>query len=103
VAVLATRTAEHSSNSLLEYMACGRPIVATHVGGNPELITEGTGVLVPPNDPAVLAAAIEALLQVPERQASLGRCARRRVEEVFELSVTAQRFSSLWCTIAAHA
>jgi glycosyltransferase involved in cell wall biosynthesis len=103
VAVLATRTAEHSSNSLLEYMACSRAVVATNVGGNPELITPGTGLLVPPDDAAALAQAIGELLDNPERQASLGRCGRSRVEGAFALSVTAERFAGLWQTIAAHA
>jgi glycosyltransferase involved in cell wall biosynthesis len=66
VAVLSSRS-EGLSNSVLEYMAAGRPVVATAVGGNPRLIEDGvTGLLVPPEDPAALAHAVARLLREPE-------------------------------------
>ena len=61
VAVLCSRS-EGLPNAVLEYMAAGRPIVATRVGAVPELIDNGVhGLLVPPNDAPLLAAAIEQL------------------------------------------
>ena len=49
---------EGISNTILEAMACTLPVVATDVGGNPELVTADTGILVPSADPDALAAAI---------------------------------------------
>ncbi len=70
--------------AVLETMARGKPIVATAVGGIPEMIETGvTGVLVPPGDEAALAAAIRALLDDPMRAAELGAAAQRRVRERF--------------------
>ena len=69
---------------VLEPMAAGRPVVATRVGGNPELIVPNvTGLLVPPSDEAALAKAIGALLDDPAWAARLGQAARRRVLEHF--------------------
>ena len=59
----------------MEAMAAGRPVVATAVGGTPELLRD-RGILVPPGDPAALASAIGALLADPGRRASLGAVAR---------------------------
>lgn len=67
--------------SLLEAMAHGCPIVATSVGGIPQLIEHGhSGLLVPPRDPAALRTAIEALLADPELGRRMGNAARARVE-----------------------
>lgn len=68
---------ESLSNTILESMAAGLPVVATHVGGNADLVSEGeTGFLVPPNDEIALAAAIERLLTQPELRSGFGRRAR---------------------------
>ena len=67
--------------ALLEAFASGKPVVASAVGGLPELVREGeTGRLVPPNDAEALAAAIADLHAAPARAAELGRAARRYVE-----------------------
>jgi starch synthase len=61
-------------------MALGKPIVATRVGGIPELLGHGeAGVLVPPGDPAALAEAICRLIQDPDRARAIGEAGRRRV------------------------
>ena len=66
---------------VLEAFASGKPVVASAVGGLPELVREGeTGRLVPPNDPAALAAALADLHTAPARAAEMGRAARRYVE-----------------------
>jgi glycosyltransferase involved in cell wall biosynthesis len=69
------------SNALLEAMAAARPVVATDVGGNPEVMVDGeTGILVPPRRPDLLRAALERLLGDPELRRRLGRAARERAE-----------------------
>ena len=68
---------EATSLSALESMACGVPVLATRVGGLPELITDGiTGVLVPPADPGAIARALNALAAQPELRSTLGQASR---------------------------
>src|SRR5215472_5661249 len=70
--------------SAIEAMASGRPVVATRVGGLPDLIEEGnTGCLVPSEDASALAAAIVRVLRDPEAARRMGEAARRRVSEQF--------------------
>jgi glycosyltransferase involved in cell wall biosynthesis len=81
VFALPSRT-EGLSIALLEAAASGLAIVATAVGGNPEIVHEGTtGLLVPPDDEDALATALEALLRDPARRASLGDAARAWVRQ----------------------
>lgn len=72
--------------SALEPMAAGRPVVATAVGGIPEIVVDGvTGRLVPPRDASALASAMAGVLQQPARAAAMGAAGRRRVREHFTL------------------
>ncbi len=74
-ATIAILPSHHESFSLagLEAMACGVPLVATNVGGFPEMVEQGvTGLLVAPQDSVALAGAISALLEDPVRRATLG-------------------------------
>ena len=70
---------EGSPNALLEAMMAHVPIVATHVGGIPEIVTHGeTALLVPPSDPAALAAALAQLLANPALAQRLALAAQRQ-------------------------
>lgn len=81
IAVLPSYT-EGFPNAIIEYMAAGRPIVATGVGGTRELITHGfDGWLVPPNDPAALSDGIQRLLDDPALAESLAAAARVTARE----------------------
>ncbi|HEX8190093.1 MAG TPA: glycosyltransferase [Pyrinomonadaceae bacterium] len=83
VCVLSSR-AEGFSNSILEYMAAGRPVVATDVGGAREAVVEGeTGFLVPPGDDGRLAERVSRLLKNPAEARALGEAGRRRVLQQF--------------------
>jgi glycosyltransferase involved in cell wall biosynthesis len=76
--------AEGMSNALMEAMAAGRPVVATAVGGNSEVVADGrTGVLVPPGDPDAIAEAVSSLLGEPAQASELGAAARTFVTDRF--------------------
>lgn len=82
---------------VLEAMAAGLPVVATAVGGTPELVVEGeTGLLVPPRDPAALAQAILALLNDPELAQRLGENGRLRVATQFTIQQMVQQTENLY-------
>ncbi len=96
VAVLCS-SAEGLANSLLEYMAAGRPIVATQVGGNAELIQdEVTGLLTPPGDAAALARAILRLLSDRGLARRLGTAAQRRARQHNSHQVKAWRYQQFY-------
>ena len=95
IAVLPSR-AEGLSNGLLEYMAAGRPAIATDVGGNGELIQhERNGLLVPSENPQALAEAICDLIEHPERAARFAAEARSDVTDKYD----ATKVADLHCEI----
>jgi glycosyltransferase involved in cell wall biosynthesis len=76
---------EPLSRVLIEAMYLGRPVVASAVGGSPEVVEDGvTGVLVPRGDAAALARAVSALLRDPDRRARMGVAASRRAAQDFD-------------------
>jgi glycosyltransferase involved in cell wall biosynthesis len=84
VSILPSVIGEGLSNSLLESMAAAVPVIATNVGGNPEVIVHGeTGLLVPPKKPSALAEAICQVILTPGLRQSFGQAGRRRVLEHF--------------------
>lgn len=99
VSVLTSLT-EGLSITLLESMSHGLPVVATRVGGNPEVVVDGeTGFLVPPEDVSALAARAVDLLTCPEMRRRMGRAGRERVRSHFALSDTAARYEELFAEI----
>lgn len=77
---------EGVSITILEAMATGIPVVATAVGGTPEILSDGTGgILVPSREPVRMARAIVSLAQEPARRIALAAAARRRLEASFTI------------------
>jgi glycosyltransferase involved in cell wall biosynthesis len=96
VAVLCSHS-EGSPLALLEYMAAGAPIVASAVGGIPELIDDGVhGLLVEPGNPGALAAAITRVIEDPELGARLGAAARERQRNEFDIDVIVRQLEQLY-------
>jgi glycosyltransferase involved in cell wall biosynthesis len=90
-------TAEGFSNSILEYMAAGRAVVATDVGGAREAVVEGeTGHLVPAGDDERMAARIVDLLRDPSRAHAMGERGRQRVEQQFSCAAQLARTEALY-------
>ncbi len=103
IALLPSRM-EGFSQSLLEAMALGKPVIASAAGGNPELVThEVDGLLVSPLDPAAWALAIERLLGDAALAAKLGDAARHTARERFALDHTVARTLELYRTLAPAA
>lgn len=89
--------AEGISNTLLEAMATGLPVIATSVGGNPELVIDGvTGCLVPPNDPEAMADALIVYLENPTQRAEHGAAGLRRALEEFSLDGMIARYLAVY-------
>jgi glycosyltransferase involved in cell wall biosynthesis len=92
---------EGFSNSLIEKMAQGLPVVATRVGGNSDAIRDGeSGRLVPVAEPTVLGDAIASLYEDPGLRARMGAAARQRVESFFTLEACVRRYLNLYIGIA---
>ncbi len=101
VFVLPTR-ADNLPVAILEAMAVALPVVATCVGGIPELVVDGeTGLLVEPDDPDGLRAALRSLLSDPALCSRLGSAGAHRVEAHFDSGVVASRMVSLYERVLA--
>lgn len=87
-------------NIALEASAAGVPVVATAVGGTPEVIVDGsTGLLVPPGDPHAMAQAINNLLASESRRRALGEQGRQRVRVEFSFAKQAEQYRRLFETL----
>ena len=92
---------ETFGRTLIEAMATRKPVIASRVGGMPEVVTDQeSGLLVPEDDPQKLAAAMIALLQDPARARQMGEVGRRRVEQFFSLERRTSAVASICATVA---
>jgi starch synthase (maltosyl-transferring) len=91
---------EGMPNAVLEAMAARRAVVATAVEGTEDLVVPGqTGWLVPPGDPAALAAALLDAASDPDRLARFGQAARTRAEARFSTAATVAAYERLWAGV----
>jgi glycosyltransferase involved in cell wall biosynthesis len=83
--------------AVMEYLAAGLPVVATAVGGVPELVHhDENGLLVPPQDPQALASSIVGLLRDPSRRERMGAAGRRVQAQDFSMAAVTQKVSGLY-------
>ncbi len=94
---------EGISNTILEAMASGLPVIATRVGGNPELVQAGaTGRLIAPGNPAELAQALLDYVDDPARLAREGAAARARVEARFSMDAMVRGYLGVYDEVLAQ-
>ena len=95
--VVCTSRIEPFGRSVLEAMACGKPVVASRVGGIPEVVgNEGAGVLVEAGDAGAFSKEVGRLLSNPEQRAEIGAAARRRAVENFGVEAHMRRLEALY-------
>jgi glycosyltransferase involved in cell wall biosynthesis len=87
---------EGISLTILEAMAAGLPVVATRVGGTPEILDETCGRLVPSRNPDALASTLKKLATEPALRATIGLAGRRRVESRFTLERMVQEYRNAY-------
>jgi glycosyltransferase involved in cell wall biosynthesis len=98
-----TSFSEGLSITLLESMRCGIPVVATRVGGNPEVVVDGeTGYLVPPGDVSAFVSRTVTLLLDRDLRKRIGEEGRRRVERHFLLRDVAKRYEEVYEGLLSH-
>lgn len=91
---------EGTPNALLEAMACGLPVVATRVGGIPDLVQDAVhGVLIQPRDYNALAAAMLRILENPEDAMRMGRAGREHVIQTRSLCAAARQYESVYTSL----
>jgi glycosyltransferase involved in cell wall biosynthesis len=97
VGVLISPQGEGISNVIMEYMALGKPVVATDKGGNSEIVEHGrTGYLIPKNTPKTIADVILKLLQNPDRAQQMGKLGRDRIKKYFNIERMIDEYELLY-------
>lgn len=97
IGVIASTGSEAVSRACLEWMALGRPVVATKVGCLPDLVLDGqTGFLVPPGQPQALAEALGRLMENPAQAAAMGAKGKERFQQFFTLKRLAAETENLY-------
>jgi len=101
-AFVSSSKTEGVSLTILEAMATGLPVIATHVGGNPEVVEDDvTGLLVPPRDATALAEAMVSIARDPARAAAMGRAGRARAERHFEVGQMVRTYERMYMEVLA--
>jgi glycosyltransferase involved in cell wall biosynthesis len=96
VLAMASRT-EGQSMAIMEAMARGVPVIATKVGGNPQLVRDGvTGMLVPAGDSSAIRAAVARLLAEPELVVKFGRASHARIAARHSIDAVAHKYATLY-------
>lgn len=85
--------------AVLEAMMAGLPVVATSVGDIPNVVTEETGVIVPPHQPEQLAAALDELLDDPEKRQIMGKAAQQRAIQEYSMEAWMKRHVALYTEV----
>jgi glycosyltransferase involved in cell wall biosynthesis len=88
--------------AVLEAMAAGKPVISTAVGGVPELVEGGCGLLVPPREAQALSKAMRYMLERPEARKSMGEASARRAVERFDLRVMTEAYEDLYMKLIAN-
>jgi glycosyltransferase involved in cell wall biosynthesis len=87
--------------AVLEAMAAGRPVISTAVGGVPELVEGGCGLLVPPGDAQALSKAMSCMLENAETRITMGKASAARALERFDLKVMTKAYEGLYKELLA--
>ncbi|HXS01349.1 MAG TPA: glycosyltransferase family 4 protein [Pyrinomonadaceae bacterium] len=94
--------AEGTPNGIIEAMAHGIPVIATTVGGIPDIINDDSGILVPPGDAAALADAMATLAKNPKRRNEMGAAARERQQKLFAPTVVVPLLLNIYQRVAGN-
>lgn len=103
VTVLPSEWREPFGRTIVESMSCGTPVVASRVGGIPEILTgKFEDMLVPPGDPAALADTLARVIRWRENDPTLGDASRKHVQDHFDVKLTVDQVSRVLLETAAH-
>jgi len=97
IGILLSPNGEGLSNVILEYMALGKPVIATGSGGSPELVESGVnGLLVQSHEVHTIFGAVDSLLSDPQRMDVMGKAGRWKIEKTFSASIMVENYRQLY-------